>query len=101
MLPGTRFPDNPPPALYNGASLVSSVLIITLGYPGSGNIDWAVELVQAADFAERCAPRPRPCRLAGEGPDSSTYVAVVFSIIVQGLTLENALKWDNRRTNSK
>ena len=29
------------------------------------------------------------------------YAVVVFSIIVQGLTLENALKWDNRRTNSK
>ncbi|MEW6146235.1 MAG: sodium:proton antiporter [Thermodesulfobacteriota bacterium] len=32
------------------ASLLSSVLIITFGYLGFGRIDWAVELVQAADF---------------------------------------------------
>ncbi len=30
-----------------------------------------------------------------------TYVVVVFSIIVQGLTLETAVKWNNKRTNSK
>jgi CPA1 family monovalent cation:H+ antiporter len=30
-----------------------------------------------------------------------TYVVVVFSITVQGLTLENALKWNRYRTNSK
>jgi CPA1 family monovalent cation:H+ antiporter len=30
-----------------------------------------------------------------------TYVVVVFSITVQGLTLENALKWNRSRTNSK
>jgi CPA1 family monovalent cation:H+ antiporter len=30
-----------------------------------------------------------------------TYVVVVFSITVQGLTLENALKWNRDRTNSK
>ena len=32
------------------ASLASSILIIALGYLGFGNVDWAVELVQAADF---------------------------------------------------
>jgi CPA1 family monovalent cation:H+ antiporter len=32
------------------ASLLSSVLIIALGYLGFGRIDWAVDLVQAADF---------------------------------------------------
>jgi CPA1 family monovalent cation:H+ antiporter len=32
------------------ASLVSSVLIIAVGYLGFGSVDWAVELVQAADF---------------------------------------------------
>jgi len=30
-----------------------------------------------------------------------TYVVVVFSITVQGLTLENALRWNRSRTNSK
>jgi hypothetical protein len=30
-----------------------------------------------------------------------TYIVVVFSITVQGLTLENALKWNSRRTNSE
>ena len=30
-----------------------------------------------------------------------TYIVVVFSITVQGLTLENALKWHSRRTNSE
>ncbi len=30
-----------------------------------------------------------------------TYVVVVFSITVQGLTLENALKWNKDRTNSE
>jgi CPA1 family monovalent cation:H+ antiporter len=32
------------------ASLASSVLIIAFGYLGFGSVDWAVELVQAADF---------------------------------------------------
>lgn len=32
------------------ASLVSSILIIGFGYLGFGSVDWAVELVQAADF---------------------------------------------------
>lgn len=32
------------------ASLASSILIIGFGYLGFGNVDWAVELVQAADF---------------------------------------------------
>lgn len=30
-----------------------------------------------------------------------TYIVVVFSIVVQGLTLENALKWHSRRTDSE
>lgn len=30
-----------------------------------------------------------------------TYIVVVFSITVQGLTLENALKWNRGRTNSE
>jgi CPA1 family monovalent cation:H+ antiporter len=30
-----------------------------------------------------------------------TYVVVVFSITVQGLTLENALKWNRSRTKSE
>ncbi|HKQ32026.1 MAG TPA: cation:proton antiporter, partial [Thermodesulfobacteriota bacterium] len=32
------------------ASLLASILILTLGYLGFGRTDWAVELVQAADF---------------------------------------------------
>jgi CPA1 family monovalent cation:H+ antiporter len=28
-----------------------------------------------------------------------TYVVVVFSILVQGLTLENAVKWNNKKEN--
>ncbi|MCL4245616.1 MAG: cation:proton antiporter, partial [Candidatus Dadabacteria bacterium] len=29
-----------------------------------------------------------------------TYIVVVFSILVQGLTLENAVKWNNKKKNS-
>ncbi len=32
------------------ASLAASILIIGFGYLGFGDVDWAVELVQAADF---------------------------------------------------